>query len=136
MKLLKVKRTAETSMARTFSMVDAAASPSWMLARARRAVSENGATLVGDERSGHFSHQMVRGEYRRRGRTVIVTITDKHWLLPWRVVELQLRSWFGSRSLPGEREESAGGTTRLARHRRGSGRPPRPRRRGRPRRWT
>src|ERR687898_881826 len=110
-------------MARTFSM-DTAASPSWMLARARRAVSENGATLVGDERSGHFSHQMVRGQYCRRGRTVIVTITDKHWLLPWRVVQGQLRSWFGSRSLPGDREESAEGTTRLAPGRRGSRRPP------------
>src|SRR5918998_720210 len=125
----KAKRTAEeTSMARTFSM-DAAASPSWMLARA------NGATLVGDERSGHFSHEMVRGEYRRRGRTVNVTITDKHLLLPWRVVEGQLRSWFGSRSLPGVREESAGGKNRPARGRRGSGRPPRrPRRRAPPRR--
>src|SRR5918993_5607159 len=129
MKLLKVKRTAETSMARTFSMVDAAASPSWMLARARRAASENGATLVGDEVSGHFSHEMVRGEYRRLGRTVIVTITDKHWLLPWRVMKLQLRSWFGSRSMPGDCEESTGRTTRLARGRRGSRRPPRRRRR-------
>jgi hypothetical protein len=90
-----------------------------MLARTRRAASENGATLVGDERSGHFSHQMVRGQYCRQGRTVIVTITDKHWLLPWGVVERQLRSWFGSRSLPGDREESAGGTTRLAGGRRG-----------------
>ncbi|HSK83346.1 MAG TPA: hypothetical protein VK902_08065 [Rubrobacter sp.] len=120
-------------MARTFSM-DTAASPSWMLARTRRAASENGATLVGDERSGHFSHQMVRGQYCRQGRTVIVTITDKHWLLPWGVVERQLRSWFGSRSLPGDREESAEGTTRLARSRRGSRRHPRRRRRVPPRR--
>jgi hypothetical protein len=25
------------------------------------------------------------------GRTVIVTITDKHWMLPWPVIEAQLR---------------------------------------------
>jgi hypothetical protein len=25
------------------------------------------------------------------GRKVIVTVTDKHWLLPWPVVEAQLR---------------------------------------------
>ena len=62
-----------------------------VLERARRAASENGVTLVGDERSGRFSHSMVRGEYRRQGQTVIVTITDKHWLLPWSVVEAQLR---------------------------------------------
>jgi hypothetical protein len=26
-----------------------------------------------------------------RGQTVMVTITDKHWLLPWPVVEVRLR---------------------------------------------
>jgi hypothetical protein len=77
-------------MARTFSL-DTRAVPSSLLARAKRAASENGATLVGDEGSGRFSHEMVRGEYRMVGPRVIVTITDKHWLLPWPVVEAQLR---------------------------------------------
>jgi hypothetical protein len=53
--------------------------------------SVNGATLVGDEGSGRFSHEMARGEYHSIGKTVIVTKTDKHWLLPWPVVEGQLR---------------------------------------------
>ncbi len=44
---------------------------------------ENGATLVGGKRSGRFSHEMVGGEYRMVGQTVIVTISEKHWLLPW-----------------------------------------------------
>jgi hypothetical protein len=39
---------------------------------------------------------MVRGEYRMAGQTVIVTITDKHWLLPWPVVEAQLRKFMSS----------------------------------------
>jgi hypothetical protein len=77
-------------LARTFSM-DTRVAPSSLLARARRAASENGASLVGNERSGRFSHEMVRGEYRMVGQTVSVTITDKHWLLPWPVVEAQLR---------------------------------------------
>jgi hypothetical protein len=34
---------------------------------------------------------MAKGEYRMVGRTVVVTVTDKHWLLPWPVVEAQLR---------------------------------------------
>ena len=51
---------------------------------------ENGATLVGDEGSGRFSHDMIRGEYRMVGRKVTVTITEKHWLVPWPVVESQL----------------------------------------------
>jgi hypothetical protein len=77
-------------MAKTFS-IETTVAPSSLLARARRMASDNGATLVGDEGSGRFSHEMVRGKYRTLGRTVIVTITDKHWLLPWPVVEARLR---------------------------------------------
>jgi hypothetical protein len=76
-------------MARTFS-IDTTATPSALLARARRVASENGAALVGDEAWGRFSHDMARGEYRRVGQTVIVTITDKHWLLPWAIMEARL----------------------------------------------
>ena len=66
--------------------------PSSLLARARKAASETDAILVGDERSGRFSHEMVRGEYRMVGQTVTVNITDKHWLVPWPMVESQLRA--------------------------------------------
>jgi hypothetical protein len=70
-------------MARTFRVdMGTIVSPSLLQARARRAASENGVTLVPDERSGRFSHSMVRGEYCRQGQTVIVTITDKQSLLP------------------------------------------------------
>ena len=34
---------------------------------------------------------MAKGEYHMVGRTVIITVTEKHWLLPWPVVEVQLR---------------------------------------------
>lgn len=76
-------------MTRTYS-VHTTADPLSLLARARRVARENGATLVGDEGSGRFSHDMVRGEYRMAGRKVTVTITEKHWLVPWPVVESQL----------------------------------------------
>jgi hypothetical protein len=75
-------------VARTFSMATPV-DPSSLLAR--KAASENDATLLGDERSGRFSHEMVRDEYRMVGRTVNVTITDKLWLVPWPVVEALLR---------------------------------------------
>ncbi len=82
-------------MARTFSM-NTNLNPSSLLTRAKKAASESGATLVGDKQSGRFSHDMVRGEYRMAGQAVIVTIIDKHWLLPWPVVEAQLRKFIGS----------------------------------------
>ena len=84
------ERARKNIVARTFSM-PTTVNPSSLLARARKAASENDATLLGNERSGRFSHEMVRGEYRMVGRTVVVTITDKHWLVPWPILEAQLR---------------------------------------------
>ncbi len=77
-------------MARTFR-VHTTLKPSSLLTRAKKAASESGATLIGNKESGRFSHDMVRGEYRMLGQTVIITITDKHWLVPWPLVESQLR---------------------------------------------
>ena len=82
-------------IARTFS-VDTRVAPSSLLARARRVAGENSAVLVGDERSGRFSHELVKGEYRMAKQKVLVTITDKHWLLPWPVVEIRLRELLAS----------------------------------------
>lgn len=81
----------EKMVARTFSMHTTVEPPS-LLARARRAAKENGATLVGGKQAGRFSHDMVGGEYRMEGQTVIVTITEKHWLVPWPVVESRMRA--------------------------------------------
>ena len=80
-------------MAKTYEL-ETMVSPSSLLAR--RAARENGVTLVGDEGSGRFSHELVRGEYRMAGQRVAVTITDKHWLLPWPVVEVRLRQLLAS----------------------------------------
>ena len=80
----------KTIVVRTFNL-DTRMRSSSLLARTKKAAFENGATLLGDERSGRFSHDMAKGEYRMMGQTVIVTITEKHWRLPWPVVEAQLR---------------------------------------------
>jgi hypothetical protein len=62
-----------------------------MSTRARKAAYENGATLLGEEWSGRFSHDMAKGEYRMVGQTVVVTITEKHWLLLRPLVEARLK---------------------------------------------
>src|SRR5918995_1865478 len=115
-----------SSMARKFS-IDTSASPSLLLERAKRTASENGVILFGNERSGSFSHKMLEGEYRRIGRTVIVTITHKHRLVPWSVLERRLRGLFGS-GPPGMgrvREKStARRTARTGGRRRATRRPP------------
>jgi hypothetical protein len=111
-------------MARTFS-VDTAASSSLVLEGARRVASENGVTLLGDESSGRFSHKLLKGEYHRLGRTVIVTITYKHRLVPWSAIEGRLRALFGSSSrMPRVSEKSTAGTARRTRARRRASRRP------------
>ena len=82
-------------MAKTYGL-DTTVSPSSLLARAKRAAYANGASLLGDEGSGRFSHELVKGEYRMAGQKVVVTITDKHWLLPWPIVEVRLRELLAS----------------------------------------
>jgi hypothetical protein len=77
-------------VAKTYQL-ETMVSPSSLLARAKKAAYANGATLLGDEHSGRFWHEMAKGEYRMEGQKVVVTITDKHWLLPWPVVEVRLR---------------------------------------------
>jgi hypothetical protein len=81
-------------MARTLR-IETAASPTLLLQRARRTARANGVTLIGNESSGRFSHRMLEGNYRRLGPTVIVTITYKHRLVPWSVLEGRLRGLFG-----------------------------------------
>ncbi len=73
--------------------VNTSVARSALLTRATRAARKNDAILVGDEASGRFSHELVKGEYHVVGQTVVVTITDKHWMLPWPVVEFRLREF-------------------------------------------
>jgi hypothetical protein len=117
-------RRGDDGMARTFSIVTVA-SPSLLLVRARRVACQNGVTLVGNESSGCFSHKMLRGEYRMSGRTVIVTITYKHRLVPWSLLERRLRGLFGSgpRMARVSGKSTAPTARRTREGRRASGRP-------------
>jgi hypothetical protein len=90
----RAQRQEVSGMARTLR-IETAASPSLLLQRARRVARANGVLLLGDENSGRFSHRMLEGNYRRLGPTVIVTITHKHRLVPWSVLEGRLRGLFG-----------------------------------------
>ena len=54
-------------MAKTYEL-DTTVSPSSLLARAKNAAYANGAILVGDERSGRFSHELVGVSTAWRGK--------------------------------------------------------------------
>jgi hypothetical protein len=80
-------------MAKTFNIAftgDAAA----LLNRARAIAVSNGAQISGDSSRGSFSGKGIIGNYSVSGNTVSVTISDKPALIPWGIVESQLRSFF------------------------------------------
>jgi hypothetical protein len=83
----------ETLM-RTFS-IETTLDPQSLLARARKAATENSATLVGDGRAGRFSHDLIKGECRIVGSTVVVAVTDKPLIVPWAIIEARLRQLVG-----------------------------------------
>jgi len=80
-------------MARSFSVPftgDAAS----LLARARKAATDNGAQVTGDANQGTFSGRGVEGSYTINGNTVTVTIDKKPLIIPWSLVESQLKQFF------------------------------------------
>jgi hypothetical protein len=80
-------------MAKSFS-VNTTEDHSFLIARAKRVATENGAIFRGDTTSGSFSGSDVKGTYHMQGRTVTVTVTDKPWHIPWFVVERQVKGFF------------------------------------------
>jgi hypothetical protein len=81
-------------VAKSFTVSMGRAAPSVLLTKARRVANDNNATFYGDEESGGFSRDKVKGTYRIAGETVFVTITDKPWAVPWFVVESKVREFF------------------------------------------
>lgn len=76
-------------MPRTFSLISVK-DPGTLVARARRVAIENGADFRGNEASGSFSASGVKGVYRREGKVVSITITEKPFYVPWPLVESEL----------------------------------------------
>jgi hypothetical protein len=77
--------------------------PSTLVARAA-GIKKYGVDFKGDTTSGSFSGKGVKGTYSIQGRGVTVTIIDKPSLIPWGVVESQVRGFFdrddGCRNIP------------------------------------
>ena len=69
-----------------------------LLQQARQAAAKADGTLVGDSKAGTFTGQTplgaIKGKYAVSGQTVIITISDKPWLLPMSAIEKELRGYF------------------------------------------
>ncbi len=65
-----------------------------LLARARKTAADNGAQVSGDTNKGSFSGRGVEGSYTVSGNTVNVTVDKKPMIIPWSLVESQLKQFF------------------------------------------
>ena len=80
-------------MSRTFR-VSTTERPSTLVARVQEGTKKYGADFKGDATSGSFSAKGVKGTYSIQDGAVTVTITDKPFLIPWGLVETQVRGFF------------------------------------------
>ena len=67
--------------------------PSTLVARAA-GIKKYGVDFKGDTTSGSFSGKGVEGTYSIQDRIVTLTIIDKPFLIPWGLVEFQVRGFF------------------------------------------
>lgn len=56
--------------------------------------STSGGTFEGDHEQGRFSGSGVRGVYHVKGSVVTITITDKPFLAPNKIIESKIRGFF------------------------------------------
>jgi hypothetical protein len=63
------------------------------LKEARERGAEVGVKLVGDEKSGEFSGAAA-GRYRIEGRTLHLEVDKKPLIVPWALIESQLKKLF------------------------------------------
>ncbi len=80
-------------MSKSFSVPFTGDAPS-LLARARKTATDNGAQITGDTNKGTFSGRGVEGSYTVSGNTVNVTVDKKPVIIPWSLVESQLKQFF------------------------------------------
>jgi hypothetical protein len=100
-----MEKRRETKMSRTIR-INTTERPSTLVARAQ-GIKKYGVDFKGDTTSGSFSGKGVKGTYWIQGRGVTVTITGKPSLIPWGIVESQVRAFFdlddGGRNIPARR---------------------------------
>lgn len=64
------------------------------LARARSVAQQYGGQLTGDATRGTFSGQGVKGRYEVTGNVIQMTIDEKPFVIPWPVLESQIKKFF------------------------------------------
>jgi len=80
-------------MSKSFS-VNFTGDPTSLFERARKAAADNGAQISGDTNKGAFSGRGVEGNYTVSGNTVNITVDKKPMIIPWSLVESQLKQFF------------------------------------------
>ena len=62
-----------------------------LLHKSKEAAKQNGVMFTGDRTSGRFQGKGFVGEYRTRGETLFVTLSEKPFFIPWSVAAALVR---------------------------------------------
>ncbi len=77
-------------MAKSFSIIMTAPIKA-LVHRSKEAAKENGVMFRGNTTSGRFEGRGFVGEYRTRGETLFVTLSEKPLFIPWSVAAALVR---------------------------------------------
>lgn len=80
-------------MSRTFTL-NLNEDPDNLLQFAKILAERTGILFEGDAHNGTFSGQGVAGEYHIDGRKMLLTITEKPFIIPWTIIETKLKEFF------------------------------------------
>lgn len=80
-------------MSRTFT-VPITGDADALVKKAQAVAQSNGATFTGDANAGQFSGSGVAGHYQRTGNQLTITIDKKPFIMPWAMVESQIKGFF------------------------------------------
>lgn len=80
-------------MAKKFQ-VQLTSAPQKLILKAQEYAKTSGIDFDGDENRGTFGVFGVKGQYVITGETVDIDILDKPFLVPWAIVETQVKDFF------------------------------------------
>ena len=69
--------------------------PAEWFARAQKELAGQGVSLDGDCTSGTFAGKGFSGRYSVQGQRLLLVIEKKPLLVPWSLVEMSVRAYFG-----------------------------------------
>jgi hypothetical protein len=74
--------------------IDLSVDPKLIIAKAKELAAQAGGKFDGNTEKGMFTHNGILGEYEIQGKRITITIHQKPFILPWKLVTDSVQKWF------------------------------------------